>query len=281
MLPRWLRSRRERKGQRKERAFTPGGPVILSNGADNLSRARSIFVLAGTNLAELERVMAAPYIPAPDAMFSNWLLNFSTLISANPTSFGLVAADATAIAAQNSAFQTAYTAAVDPTTRTSATVAAKDSAKSSALFVVRPYAMRINGSASVNNQQRVDLGLTVRKAVPTPVAPPTSAPALQIIGATPGNVKLGYKDTAQPDGKAKPYGAVAIQLYSVAGVSAAVDPSQAAFMAQVTKSPFLVTFDGSQRGKIATVFGRYVTRSGPGGIAQTGPWSAPLSFTIM
>jgi hypothetical protein len=55
--------------------------------------------------------------------------NFSTKISAAPTDYGLVAAQATAYAALNTAYAAAYLAAVDPETRTKGNVAAKNQAK--------------------------------------------------------------------------------------------------------------------------------------------------------
>ena len=44
-----------------------------------------------------------PYIPARNANLIAWAANFSTLITASPGTYGLLAGDATAIAAQNTA----------------------------------------------------------------------------------------------------------------------------------------------------------------------------------
>ena len=50
----------------------------------------------------------APYIPVKDADLANWLDNFSALITASPATYGLVAGDAVAIAAQVAAWDAAY-----------------------------------------------------------------------------------------------------------------------------------------------------------------------------
>lgn len=224
--------------------------------------------------------MTPPYIPAADAGFRNWLVNFAALITAAPATFGLVAADAVTIQAQADAFDAAYTLATDPATRTAPTVAAKDAARRDAEAVVRPYAMQINANDAVTDQSRADLGLTIRKTVPTPIPAPASAPALALRALGVGTATLGYSDTAAPNGKAKPDGVTGVDIVTAAGVAPAVDPTAGNLYGIVTKSPFRVNFGAADNGKVCTVFARFRTRSGPAGVAQTGPWSAPLSFTI-
>lgn len=224
--------------------------------------------------------MANPYIPASDGAFASWLLNFATLIAASPTTYGLIAGDATAISAQNTAFQAAYLAATNPATRTAPTVAAKDAARLSAENVVRPYAVRISLNAAVTDLNKTAVGVTVRSVVPTPVPAPTVAPEISLVSAITGQMTLGYK-TPGAAGKYKPPGVVGVEVFRAVGTVAAVDPAQASYSGVVTKSPFRQTFDAGDRGKIATIFCRYVTRSGPGGAAQAGPWSDPLPLVVM
>lgn len=225
--------------------------------------------------------MPAGYIPAPDAQFSLWIANFAILIAATPTAYGLVAGDATAITAANTAFQTAYTLATDPATRTAPTVAAKDAARASAEFVVRPYAMQINMNAGVDNEQRADLGLTIRKTVPTPIPAPTSQPGLALVAATPGVLTVRFFDVATPTSKAKPFGSIGVELHVAVGTVPAVSPEAARFYGTLTKSPARVEFDPEDAGKIATLYARFVTRSGPGGVSQVGPWSSQLVSVVI
>ena len=224
--------------------------------------------------------MANSYIPASDAGFNSWLVNFDALLTADPTAYGLTAPDAAAVATVTAAWAAAYLAATDPSTRTPSAVAAKDSARSDAEAVVRPYAMQINLNGAVTDEQRVNLGLTVRKTVPTPVPAPTSAPALELVAATPGNHRLRYSDTGQGTGKAKPYGAIGVELQAYIGAAPTADPNDASYVGTVTKSPFDQPQSGANQGQMATYFARFITRSGPAGRAQTGPWSAPLSVIV-
>jgi hypothetical protein len=225
--------------------------------------------------------MPANYIPPSDSGFSDWIQNFSTLITADPTSYGLVAGDATAIAAQNTAYQAAYSLANDPSTRTPVTVAAKDAAKATALSTVRPYAQQINLNAAVTNDQRAALGITIRKTVPTPVPPPATAPIISMLSNMPLLATLAYRDPMTPTSKAKPYGVIGVQVFASIGTVAATDPAQAIYQQTATKSPFGLAFTSAQVGKICTIFARYVTRGGPAGVQQEGPFSAPFTFSVM
>lgn len=222
-----------------------------------------------------------PYIPPRDTDFDLWLENLETLITANPTNYGLVAGDATIIAAQNTAWHAAFILATTPATRTSANIAAKDAARASAEAVVRPYCQRIRANDSVSDALKVGLGLNLQPATLTPIPPPASTVALAFVAATPLATKISYADTVLPSGKAKPYGAVGVEIYVTLGTAPASDPNAADYVKTVTKSPNGLTWVAGDVGKVATVWARYTTASGPAGEAQKGPWSAPLSFTVM
>lgn len=229
--------------------------------------------------------MALPYIPPTDAGFANWLQNFSSLINASPATYGLTPTDATAIVAVNSAYQAAYTTAVNPATRTKPTVADKDAAKANALSVARPYAIQIRNNDGISNMLKLDLGLTVPDLTPTPVPVPTTFPVLSINNATPLQHLLAYHDSDAPNPKIKKKaaGAIGIQIFRAIGASEAVDPDQCAYLETVTRSPFISEFASADRGKIATYFGRYVTRGRAigGSSAQVGPWSVAVAMHIV
>jgi len=225
--------------------------------------------------------MTPSYIPAPDADFNNWLNNFSTLLTADPTAVGETAGTALVLAADVTAWNAAYATATNPATRTAPAVAAKDNARVAAEATVRPIAIRIRNNAAVTDAQRVDYGVTVPKLVPTPIPAPTSFPIIGLRAATPGVHQLQYTDSDAPSGKAKPFGAVGIELWRSVGTVPATDPSQCTFYGTATKSPFRSTFITADAGKVCTYFARWNTKSGPGGMAQTGPWSAPLSVVIV
>jgi hypothetical protein len=111
------------------------------------------------------------FIPANDQDFEAWADNYSTLITANATSYGLSAAIATTLAGKVSAYSTALEAATNPQTRGGSTILAKDTARVDLEAYCRQTARQVQGTMTVTDQQRFDLGLTVRDTEPTPVPP--------------------------------------------------------------------------------------------------------------
>lgn len=221
------------------------------------------------------------YIPAPDAGFESWLLNFTTLLTAAPTTYGLIAGDAVICAAEYTDWHTKYLAATNPATRTAPAIAAKDAARAHAESVVRPYAQRIKVNPAVTNASRAAIGVTINSFPPTPIPAPLTSPALILVSAQPNNATLQYRDSATPTSKAKPYGVKQCSVCVTIGVAPAVDPDAARYAGGYTKSPMQLGFESGDRGKYATVFARWENGSGPGGVGAFGPWGAPISFIIL
>lgn len=221
------------------------------------------------------------YIPAKDADFALWLQNFATLIAAAPATFGLTAGDAAIITPVNTAFQASYLAATDPATRTSVTVATKTSDRAAAEATVRPYAVQISRNPAVTDGDKVAVGVSLPPLPPTPIPPPATNPALALIAATDLQHQLSIRDVTTPTSKKKPYGVIGAEVWVAVGEVPAVDPMAGNLKATTTKTPARFGFQPEQRGKTATYFARWVTRSGPDGVAQPGPWSAPLAIVIV
>lgn len=224
--------------------------------------------------------MKKRYIPGPNALALAWMVNFSAMITATPTAYGLTAGDATTIDGYVDTFVDAQAVAEAPETRTPVSIAARDTARANAEQVCRPYAMQIQANPTITNAQLTELGLTVRSA-PTPVPAPTTFPLISFLQATPLAHKLDYRDSETPTVKAKPANAIGMEVYRSVGTVAATDPAQAEYVGTVTKSPFRQSFDASQSGKVVTYFARWITRSGPGGVAQVGPWSSSVVANVV
>lgn len=215
------------------------------------------------------------YIPNTDADIVNWENNFSTLITANPTNYGLLAADATAIAAQVAAYAAAFAIATNPSTRTTPTIATKDAAKASSLALCRFYAITIRRNQGVSDALKAGLGLTIVDPTPTPIPPPSTSPILSIVAATPLQLTLRFADQNTPDKRAKPAGVLCLELFSVPSATVITNPDTIPFYGLVTKQPVAINFDSADVGKSAYIVGRWANRKG-----QTGPWSNIVQFTI-
>lgn len=231
--------------------------------------------------------MPNPYIPAQDSAYDNWAANFSAQITASPATYGLVAGDATAIATAFSNWHAAYLLAgltappnptpVNPSTRTSVTIAAKDVQKAASAITFRSYAMIIGANAGVSSGAKIAAGLTDRATGRTPIPAPGTAPILGFIGATPGVHTLKYSDTSTPTTKAKPFGAIQIELWNFVAIVPPVGGALGcSFVGVFTKTPFSVNYLAGDIGKNAYYYGRWTTRRG-----IVGPWSAVLIAAIV
>lgn len=222
-----------------------------------------------------------PYIPRKIADRALWYTNFDTLLTAAPTTYGLTAPDAVAVAAAVLAFTNAYALSSNPATRTSATIAQTQLEDANAQAIIRPYAVRISANPSVDPADKVSIGVTVRSTTPTPIPPPLTVPAVTLASAMPLTHTLQYYDTSTPTSKAKAAGSIGIEIFRAIGTTPAVDPAQATYYGTFTKSPLRSTFSAGDQGKICTYFARWVNRSGAGGTASVGPWSAGAAFGVI
>src|SRR3954467_6589768 len=98
------------------------------------------------------------YIPQTDSGLDVWASNFSTLLTAAPTTYGLTSGNATTVASVYTTWHAAYLAAADKPSRTPIKVQAKNTAKTNLLAIVRPFAQQIRANASVTDENKVAIG---------------------------------------------------------------------------------------------------------------------------
>ena len=234
---------------------------------------------------------AAPYIPPRDSTLDSWADNFATLITANPSTYGL---DAPAAAAIQNAFDTWHAAyllggstgsppvPVNPSTFTRVTVADKNAQKTAMVTLIRSYAAQIRINPGVSSSDKTALGLNLPNNTPTPIGVPTTFPLLNLVSAGPGTHEVRYADSTTPASRKKPFGSVGMQLFRGVATTPIVDPADCSYLDTLTVQPYQSVFDPADRGKIATYFARWVTRgrSAGGASSLVGPWSAAVSMTV-
>lgn len=217
------------------------------------------------------------YLPQALATFLAWFLNFNTKVTANPGLYGLAAADAVAIDAAYTDFAAKYAISTAPATRSPTTVQDTITARNTAVQVIRGYGRLISANAGVADADKVALGLNVRDTVNTPIPAPATNPILGIVGATPGQLTVTFKDSAAaPKVKAKPFGATALQLFASFGTVAPATPAATPFLKLVTKTPFAVDCPAGSAGQTAFLYARWVTAKG-----LVGPWSPLASSAVI
>ena len=203
-----------------------------------------------------------------------WSLNFSTLISAAPIPVGLTAAQATAYAGLHALFSTAM-AGVDPGVRTSASVAAKNSARNNLKISARLLAKLVEGTATVSNAQKITLGLNVR-AVPTPSPIPPTAPALEVISASGVTVKIRLHDSASGSRRGKPVSVSGASVFSFTGALAPADIGAWKFEGNTGRTRLTLTFPTSLAAGTKVWFAAFWFN----GSKQSGPLCAPVGTNL-
>ena len=217
-----------------------------------------------------------PYVPSQDAKLANWAENLSTLITANPGMYGLVAADAVTIAAAVAAFQAAYTLVTSPTTKTAQSVSDKNTQRVLMLQTVRPYAQQISLNAGVSSADKIALGLNPRTSTPSPITPPVSNPVLVFQSAGNLTLALRYRDSAAGVSvKAKPYGVTSCEVYGLVSATPVTSPETLMHLVSATKSPLTIQRPSSDAGKQLYLAARWKTRTG-----GYSPWSPIVNFTV-
>jgi hypothetical protein len=162
------------------------------------------------------------FLPDRDTALLAWSLNFSSLITSTPTAYGLVAADATAFALLHTGYATAL-AACDPGQRNKSAVATKNSAKASLKTSARLLANKINGTASVTDAQKLELGLTVR-AQPSPIPPPAFAPAVDLVSVVGRTVRIHIHDSQEANRRGRPVNVKGASVFSFVGAEPPAGP---------------------------------------------------------
>lgn len=219
--------------------------------------------------------MPGSYIPTRDADLVLWARNFSDLITAAPATYGLTAPIAVAIDALVDAYETALSAATDPSTRTPVTIAAKDSAKGAMVPQLRYYAQNVKANAAVSNANKEALGIRLNDPIPTPIPAPATKPVLQIVASGPLEMRLRFADELTPTSRAKPFGSIGCLVYRKIAVGVSSDPNTATFDGIFTRIPFTQTFDAADVGKTVTYWARWTNAKG-----EEGPWSEAIARVI-
>jgi len=206
---------------------------------------------------------AAPYIPRRDTDLNSWLANFSTLLSASPATYGQTSGTAATVATAVAAWSAAYALVTSPSTKTAATVSAKDTERVNVLATVRPVAQNISLNPAVASTDKTAIGVNPRQNSPQPITPPTTYPILSVQAGAALQLYVRYRDSAaSPSVKSKPYGVQFVAIASATSATAITDPTMLTSVFNATKSPTLLQFGPADGGKQCYMAGFYVLRNG-------------------
>lgn len=214
------------------------------------------------------------FLPNRDAALLAWSLNFSTKISAGAVSYGLTTAQATAYAALHAAYGSAL-AACAPGERSKSLVATKNTARTALKTQARLLALLVQGTASVTNAQKLDLGLTVRQA-PSPVPPPAFAPALDIVSVNGRTVNIRLHDSTDASRRGKPAGVFGAAVFSFVGATPPDSTTEWTFEGNMGRTLVSVVFPDS----VAAGAKVWLAAFWFNGSKESGPTCAPVSTNV-
>jgi hypothetical protein len=218
----------------------------------------------------------APYVPPKDADLASWAANFSALLTANPATYGQTSGTAAAVAAAQSSFAAAYALVTSPATKTASTVSAKNFAKASMLAQLRPVAQNCSLNPAVATSDKAALGVNPRTSKPTPITAPATYPILAVQGGASGQLYVRYRDSAASVSvKSKPYGVAFVVLGYQTSATAITNPANLVNRVQITKSPYLLQFTGTDLGMQCYLAAYYLCANG-----KTAGWGPVVSFTV-
>ena len=215
-------------------------------------------------------------IPRKDAELVAWSTNFDTRITATPTAFGLTAPLATAYATLHDAYVAAYTAASNDGTRSKSLVATKDAAKLALLANARDLYQIVQGTPSVTDAQRQDLGVTVRKTEPTPVPAPALAPGLLVKSVSGWTARIRLVDAGDTASRGKPAGVNGASVFSHVGATPPADISNWKFEGNTGRTTLDVLFPSATAPGAAV----WLTAFWFNSRKQSGPACAPVSTNL-
>ena len=200
--------------------------------------------------------------------------NFAALIATDFADYGLTNSQATAFGTVNTALQSAWSEATEPTTRTRITIAAKNLALKNMRTQAILLAKIIYATPTVSDAQLLGLGLLPR-ASRTPIPAPTTAPVVEV-GVVSGrlvNLRLHASDSER---RGMEVGAKGANVYSYVGPTPPDDSRDYHFEGMTTRTITQVLFpDSVASGATVWLSARWVSARG-----QLGPASAPVAFTL-
>lgn len=220
--------------------------------------------------------MPTNFPPAREADLVTFTQNFAAKITATPTTYALVAAQATAYTTLSTAFISAYNVAQADATRSPMNVNLKNTAKHNLLVNLRMLCKIVQNAPTTTNAMRLDLGIPQRGTTPTPIPAPSLAPGLVVTQSVNRTVSVRLFDPANPKKTAKPAGVTGVTAFSYVGAAAPSDINLWKFEGNSSLMKFDVAF-ASTVPSGATV---WLTAFFFNNRKQSGPAATPISAKL-
>jgi hypothetical protein len=213
--------------------------------------------------------------PDADPAFNTHMQEKVPYIVANAAALGVAVPQASAINSLLGAWNTAYPAHSNAQAAAQAATAAKDSARDSLELAFREIIAIIQNHPGVTDAQRQLAGVPVHDVTRTPTAVITTRPVLMVSTAQRLQHTIKWTDEATPNSRARPAGALGMELFRKVGGPAPVSTEGCEALGLITNSPDVEDYDAAQANQTVYYLGRWVNKRG-----ARGPLSVVVNATI-
>ena len=219
--------------------------------------------------------MPSDLIPKNDDDFNKLQTQFVTAVVANPTGYGIPAADVTQMQTDATTWNAAYPTHVKAQEDAKTAAEKKNASRTKLEGDIRGAAKKINGTPGVDNALRVSAGLKAHAMTRTPAVLPATKPISRTAPATHYTIEIHVADETTPKRAAKPAGVRLCQLWMHVGDPQPADPTGYTFVRNLTRTPYLDVHPAADAGKTVYYLLRWENAKG-----DAGPWSDVLTAKV-
>lgn len=222
-------------------------------------------------------IMSHGFLPRTDAALLNWARNFSKRLLAEHESLGISLEQAEAF----EQFTVDFAAKLQlcfPEIRNKVATSGKNVARGLLKANAKLLSLIIQGQANINDVQKIQLGLNVRKA-PTARAAPSSPPLVLLSpGQGQNTVTVRLSQSGDDTGlRGRPRSAIGAMVFTFVGDEPPTGLSGWRFHALASSTSIDITFDAA----LAPGTKVWVTASWIGSRKQTGPLASAVSTHLL
>jgi hypothetical protein len=171
-------------------------------------------------------------------------------------------------------FELAMARTKNPSTKTRGATSVKTETRVAAEDAIKQFYPLIQANRRISNKDKIGINVKLIRKKRARVACPSRRPDITVVVHPSCQHILRFKD-GNAIGKAKPAGAIALQVFVALTDAAVTDPSQAHFLMNATRNPTRIQHQRKDEGKVATYFARWISRRG-----ETGPWSLAATCRV-
>ncbi len=215
------------------------------------------------------------FVPDSDPEFNAFMQAKVPYILANAAALGVAPAQANGLNSLHGAWNFTYPAHNTAQAAATAATASKDSTRDSLEIGFREIAGIIQTHPGVTNAQRQLAGVPVHDVTRTPTAAITTRPVLMVNTAQRLQHTIKWADEATPNSRARPAGALGMELFRKVGGPAPVSTEGCEALGLITNSPNVEDYDAAQASQTVYYLGRWVNKRG-----ARGPLSVVVNATI-